>query len=487
MSDIGLPGLNGFIGEFLVLLGTFITHRWWAVVATTGWCWGPCTSCGPTSGSSTARPRPSTPGSRDMTWAERLAVAPLLAGIIFIGVYPQPLLTRIQPAVDHLVAHVEYADPELEDPLHGRRPRHLRRTARPGGRPAARRGRRRRQRERRQPTSGRTFLPRPPAARSTPSRAPFRASALPRARIPLRSTIPPCPARSSSAAAPWWSCSWRPCSPSASTPGCGPVSPALAGWAPSSTVSCNGQHDGQHQSPDPAVTMGDQLFYDHFGAFFAILFGCATCSGPCVRRLPDPGGPGRPRALRAHDGVLLGGRAHGRRRQLHQPVPRPGDNVDRPVHHDCLPPSPGRIGRGGPQVLHPRLVLLGHIHLRRGPHIRRDRLDPVLRDNRASSPPTQCIHTGVLLAGMGLVIVGLGFKVAAVPFHFWSPDVYQGAPTPFVGYMAAVAKAGGFAGLVRVLMLAPAHRDIRTGARSYGSWPRRRSWSAPCWPWSRRT
>jgi NADH-quinone oxidoreductase subunit N len=48
----------------------------------------------------------------------------------------------------------------------------------------------------------------------------------------------------------------------------------------------------------------------------------------------------------------------------------------------------------------------------------------------------------------------LAFKVSAVPFHFWSPDVYQGAPTPFVGYMAAVAKAGGFAGLVRVLMLA---------------------------------
>jgi len=64
------------------------------------------------------------------------------------------------------------------------------------------------------------------------------------------------------------------------------------------------------------------------------------------------------------------------------------------------------------------------------------------------------VHNGVLLAGMGLVIVGLGFKVAAVPFHFWSPDVYQGAPTPFVGYMAAVAKAGGFAALLRVLMMA---------------------------------
>jgi NADH-quinone oxidoreductase subunit N len=61
-------------------------------------------------------------------------------------------------------------------------------------------------------------------------------------------------------------------------------------------------------------------------------------------------------------------------------------------------------------------------------------------------------NNGILLAGMALLIVGLGFKVAAVPFHFWTPDVYQGAPTPFTGYMAAVAKAAGFAGLLRVLV-----------------------------------
>ncbi|MBV9661624.1 MAG: NADH-quinone oxidoreductase subunit N [Acidimicrobiales bacterium] len=60
-------------------------------------------------------------------------------------------------------------------------------------------------------------------------------------------------------------------------------------------------------------------------------------------------------------------------------------------------------------------------------------------------------NNGVLLGGMALVIVGLGFKVAAVPFHYWTPDVYQGSPTPFTGYMAAVAKAAGFAGLFRVL------------------------------------
>jgi NADH-quinone oxidoreductase subunit N len=61
---------------------------------------------------------------------------------------------------------------------------------------------------------------------------------------------------------------------------------------------------------------------------------------------------------------------------------------------------------------------------------------------------------GVLLGGMGLMLVGLGFKVAAVPFHAWTPDVYQGAPTPVTGFMAAAAKAAGFAGLLRVFFSA---------------------------------
>jgi NADH-quinone oxidoreductase subunit N len=58
----------------------------------------------------------------------------------------------------------------------------------------------------------------------------------------------------------------------------------------------------------------------------------------------------------------------------------------------------------------------------------------------------------VLLAGVALIIVGLGFKVAAVPFHTWTPDVYQGSPTPVTGFMAAVAKAAGFAALIRILI-----------------------------------
>jgi NADH-quinone oxidoreductase subunit N len=60
----------------------------------------------------------------------------------------------------------------------------------------------------------------------------------------------------------------------------------------------------------------------------------------------------------------------------------------------------------------------------------------------------------LLLIGSALILIGLGFKVAVVPFHMWTPDVYQGAPTAIVGFMAFGAKAGGFAGLLRIFFTA---------------------------------
>jgi len=62
------------------------------------------------------------------------------------------------------------------------------------------------------------------------------------------------------------------------------------------------------------------------------------------------------------------------------------------------------------------------------------------------------LTNGLLLAGFALLIVGLGFKVAAVPFHMWTPDVYQGSPTPATAFMAAAAKAAGFAALLRIFV-----------------------------------
>jgi NADH-quinone oxidoreductase subunit N len=56
----------------------------------------------------------------------------------------------------------------------------------------------------------------------------------------------------------------------------------------------------------------------------------------------------------------------------------------------------------------------------------------------------------ILTAGIGLLLVGFGFKIAAVPFHMWTPDAYQGAPTPVTGYMATGVKAAAFVALLRL-------------------------------------
>lgn len=60
----------------------------------------------------------------------------------------------------------------------------------------------------------------------------------------------------------------------------------------------------------------------------------------------------------------------------------------------------------------------------------------------------------LLLIGMGLLIVGFGFKVASVPFHMWTPDVYEGAPTSITAFMSVGPKAAGFAAFLRVFLYA---------------------------------
>ena len=70
------------------------------------------------------------------------------------------------------------------------------------------------------------------------------------------------------------------------------------------------------------------------------------------------------------------------------------------------------------------------------------------------------LSDAMLLGGLALLLVGLGFKVAAVPFHAWVPDVYQGAPTPVAAFMASVVKTAGFAAVIRVFAVA---FDLRSG------------------------
>jgi NADH-quinone oxidoreductase subunit N len=60
---------------------------------------------------------------------------------------------------------------------------------------------------------------------------------------------------------------------------------------------------------------------------------------------------------------------------------------------------------------------------------------------------------GVALGLVALIVVGLGFKVSIVPFHFWAPDVYMGAPTPVAGFLSTASKAAGFAVLARLFLV----------------------------------
>jgi NADH-quinone oxidoreductase subunit M len=116
LSSIGVPGLNGFAGEFLILVGSFLTARWWTVVAAAGvilaalyllWAYQRVFH-GEAEGENAEM--------RDLDLREGLVLAPLVGLIVFLGVYPTPLLERVEPSVEALIDHVEartdYVAPE---------------------------------------------------------------------------------------------------------------------------------------------------------------------------------------------------------------------------------------------------------------------------------------------------------------------------------------------------------------------------------------
>jgi NADH:ubiquinone oxidoreductase subunit 4 (subunit M) len=107
LSSIGLPGLNGFAGEFLILVGSFLTRRWFTVVAATGVILAAVYLLWAYQRVFHGEPDEENASMPDMTWREGLVMAPLLGLIVFLGVFPKPVLERIEPAVDKLVSHVE--------------------------------------------------------------------------------------------------------------------------------------------------------------------------------------------------------------------------------------------------------------------------------------------------------------------------------------------------------------------------------------------
>ncbi|HZU78904.1 MAG TPA: NADH-quinone oxidoreductase subunit M [Acidimicrobiales bacterium] len=109
MAALGLPGLNGFVGEFLVLLGTFLSHRWWAVVATGGVVLAALYLLWAYQQAFHQEPDAATATTRDLSWREGIVVLPLVLVIGFLGVYPKPVLDRITPSVQRLVNQVEHS------------------------------------------------------------------------------------------------------------------------------------------------------------------------------------------------------------------------------------------------------------------------------------------------------------------------------------------------------------------------------------------
>lgn len=111
LSAVGVPGLNGFIGEFLILLGTFITHRWWAVVGTGAvvlaavyllWAYQRVFH-----GEADA----ANASVKDLSRSERLVLAPLIVLIVFLGVYPNAVLDRVNPSVERVLGKSWTSEP----------------------------------------------------------------------------------------------------------------------------------------------------------------------------------------------------------------------------------------------------------------------------------------------------------------------------------------------------------------------------------------
>jgi NADH-quinone oxidoreductase subunit M len=107
MSSIGLPALNGFIGEVLILQGVFVVDRMWAAVAALGIVLGAAYMLWLYQRTMFGRvENPKNEGLPDLSWREFTTFAPLIVLAFWIGLYPAPFLTRLERSVNKVVARV---------------------------------------------------------------------------------------------------------------------------------------------------------------------------------------------------------------------------------------------------------------------------------------------------------------------------------------------------------------------------------------------
>jgi NADH-quinone oxidoreductase subunit M len=121
LSSIGLPGLNGFVGEFLILVGAFVAHRWWAVVAAAGVILAALYLLWAYQRVFHGTPEGENADMKDLNAREIGVLVPFIVAIVFMGLYPKPVIERMEPAVDALVAHVELHVDDFEEPVNQNR------------------------------------------------------------------------------------------------------------------------------------------------------------------------------------------------------------------------------------------------------------------------------------------------------------------------------------------------------------------------------
>jgi NADH-quinone oxidoreductase subunit M len=107
LSSVGVPGLNGFVGEYLILIGSFLTARWWVVIAATGVILAALYLLWAYQRVFHGEPDEANAGFAELKLREAAVLLPLIGVIVFTGIYPKPILERIEPSVDKLIAHVE--------------------------------------------------------------------------------------------------------------------------------------------------------------------------------------------------------------------------------------------------------------------------------------------------------------------------------------------------------------------------------------------
>ena len=107
LSSVGLPGLNGFVGEFLILIGSFESARWWTVVATVGVVLAALYLLWAYQRVFNGEPDEANSSFKELNVKEGMLMAVFVAIILFTGIYPKPMLERIEPSVNSFIEHVE--------------------------------------------------------------------------------------------------------------------------------------------------------------------------------------------------------------------------------------------------------------------------------------------------------------------------------------------------------------------------------------------